>query len=178
MYYSYIEIEYIATSFSPARTNLALKLLTPAQLQQKTWSTPTDDNAPAPHVVPLHKHVVPIINNDNKRDKFDNIANQTAYVNVIHDNDIYNSNLFCFAVFADKPTGTMYNDLTGSFPYMSLEGNICFLVVYHYEMNTILALPISGFSDETIFAAYKQQYELLESKGFKIRLNVMDNQAS
>jgi hypothetical protein len=28
MYYSYIEIEYIATSFSPARTNLALKLLT------------------------------------------------------------------------------------------------------------------------------------------------------
>jgi hypothetical protein len=28
MYYSYIEIEYVATSFSPARTNLALKLLT------------------------------------------------------------------------------------------------------------------------------------------------------
>ncbi len=28
MYYSYVEIEYIATSFSPARTDLALKLLT------------------------------------------------------------------------------------------------------------------------------------------------------
>jgi hypothetical protein len=27
MYYSYVEIEYIATSFSPARTDLALKLL-------------------------------------------------------------------------------------------------------------------------------------------------------
>ncbi len=27
MYYSYIEIEYIATSFSPARMDLALKLL-------------------------------------------------------------------------------------------------------------------------------------------------------
>jgi hypothetical protein len=27
MYYSYVEIEYVATSFSPARTNLALKLL-------------------------------------------------------------------------------------------------------------------------------------------------------
>ncbi len=27
MYYSYLEIEYIATSFSPARTDLALKLL-------------------------------------------------------------------------------------------------------------------------------------------------------
>ncbi len=28
MYYSYVEIEYIATSFSPARTDLALKLST------------------------------------------------------------------------------------------------------------------------------------------------------
>ncbi len=27
MYYSYVEIEYIATSFSPAETNLAVKLL-------------------------------------------------------------------------------------------------------------------------------------------------------
>jgi hypothetical protein len=27
MYYSYVEIEYLATSFSPARTDLALKLL-------------------------------------------------------------------------------------------------------------------------------------------------------
>jgi hypothetical protein len=27
-------------------------------------------------------------------------------------------------------------------------------------------------------AAYKQQFKLLESKGHKIRLNVMDNQAS
>jgi hypothetical protein len=28
MYYSYIEIEYVATSFSPTRTDLAVKLLT------------------------------------------------------------------------------------------------------------------------------------------------------
>jgi hypothetical protein len=28
MYYSYVEIEYVATSFSPIRTDLALKLLT------------------------------------------------------------------------------------------------------------------------------------------------------
>jgi hypothetical protein len=27
MYYSYVEIEYVATSFSPTRTDLALKLL-------------------------------------------------------------------------------------------------------------------------------------------------------
>jgi hypothetical protein len=34
MYYSYVEIEYVATSFSPARTDLALKLLTEDTLRQ------------------------------------------------------------------------------------------------------------------------------------------------
>jgi hypothetical protein len=32
MYYSYVEIEYVATSFSPARTDLAVKLLTPVTI--------------------------------------------------------------------------------------------------------------------------------------------------
>jgi hypothetical protein len=141
-------------------------------------NVPTDNNAPAPRVVRLHKHFVPIIGNDDERDKIDNVADQTANVNVIHDNNISNSNLLCFAAFADKRTRTMYINLTGLFPYLSLEGNVCFLIVYHYKTNAILALSISGFSNETIFATYKQQYELLESKGFKIRLNIMDSQAS
>jgi hypothetical protein len=32
MYYFYVEIKYVATSFSPARTDLALKLLNDAML--------------------------------------------------------------------------------------------------------------------------------------------------
>ncbi len=39
-------------------------------------------------------------------------------------------------------------------------------------------LPISGFNNNTIFAAYKTQFEFLESKGHKIRSNVMDNQCT
>ncbi len=61
---------------------------------------------------------------------------------------------------------------------MSLKGNVCFLEVYHYTSNAILALPISGFSDEKVFAAYTKQYGLLQSKGFDIKLNVMENQPS
>jgi hypothetical protein len=38
MYYSYVEIEYVATSFSPARTDLALKLLRAIYLVLKTAS--------------------------------------------------------------------------------------------------------------------------------------------
>jgi hypothetical protein len=73
--------------------------------------------------------------------------------NVIED-DMDNqtdANLFCFAAFADKHTGTLYNNLTRTFPFMSLEGNVCFLVVYHCKSNAILALPISGFSSNIIF---------------------------
>jgi hypothetical protein len=45
---------------------------------------------------------------------------------------------------------------------MSLEGNICFLIAYHYKTNAILALPIAGFSDKIILVAYQQQYNLLK----------------
>ncbi len=88
------------------------------------------------------------------------------------------SNIFCFSAFADKRSGIIYNDLTGSFPCMSLQGNICFLIVYHYESNAILTLPIPSLNNDTIFAAYKTQFESLESKGHKIKLNVMDNQCT
>ena len=97
---------------------------------------------------------------------------------IIEDDDSSVGNIFCFAAFADKRTGVLYNDLTGSFPYMSLEGNVCYLIVYHYESIAILGLPISGFDDNTVFAANKTQFEFLESKGFKIKLNVMDNQCT
>jgi hypothetical protein len=98
--------------------------------------------------------------------------------NIIEPNEDTSANVFCFAVFADKGTGILYSNLTGTFPFMSLEGNVCFLVVYHYKTNAILALPVKNFTDRCILAAYKQQFELLESKGHKIKLNIMDNQAS
>jgi hypothetical protein len=61
---------------------------------------------------------------------------------------------------------------------MFLEGNVCFLVVYHYKSDAILALPIINFANNIILATYQQQFELLESKGHKVKLNMMDNQAS
>ena len=87
-------------------------------------------------------------------------------------------NIFCFGAFADKHTGVVYSDLTGTFPYMSLTGNVCFLVVYHYESNAILGVPLKNMEDSTVFNAYRKQFDFLTSKGFTLKLNVMDNQAS
>ncbi len=88
------------------------------------------------------------------------------------------ANIFAFGAFADKNNGIVYHDLTGSFPFMSLDDSVCFFVLYHYKSNRILPASISGLDDISIFNAYKTQFEELVTKGFTPKLNVMDNQAT
>ncbi len=94
------------------------------------------------------------------------------------DDDESIASIFCFGAFADKNSGIVYHDLTGSFPFMSFDGSVCFFVLYHYESNAILATPIAGLDDVSIFNAYKKYFKELTTKGFKPKLNVMDNQAT
>jgi hypothetical protein len=75
--------------------------------------------------------------------------------NIANNQSFTEGNIFCFGVFAEKHTGAVYNDLTGYFPFMSLEGNICFLILYCYKLNTILGMPIAKMEDATIFATYR-----------------------
>jgi hypothetical protein len=98
-------------------------------------------------------------------------------VNYIPDNESI-VNVFCFGAFADKVSGVMYNDLTGNFPFMSIDGSVCFFVLYHYETNTILVKPIANVDNRSIFAAYKEIFETLEEKGYKPKMNMMDNQVT
>jgi hypothetical protein len=87
------------------------------------------------------------------------------------------ANVFCFGAFADRQLGVIYNDLRGNFPFVSFDGSMWFLVIYHYEANAIMAMPIAGLNDWSIFNAYKANFDELAQKGFKPKLNVMDNQA-
>ncbi len=52
-----------------------------------------------------------------------------------------------------KTSGIVYHNLTSLFPFISLDGSVCFFALYHYELNCILATPISGLDDKTIFEA-------------------------
>ncbi len=60
---------------------------------------------------------------------------------------------------------------------MLLDGNVCFFVMYHYETSPILATPIPCLDLSSILAAYKKNFENLKEKGYKPKLNFMDNQA-
>ena len=61
----------------------------------------------------------------------------------------------------------VYNNLTGAFPFISLDGSVCFFVMYRYKANTILGTPVAGLDNKSIFLAYKMQFDNLPSKGFK-----------
>ena len=99
--------------------------------------------------------------------------------NVIdHDKTGSIANVFCFGAFADKGDGVVYNDLTGLFPFMSLDGSVCFFVMYHFKTNAILATPVPGLDDKSIFKAYKMQFDNLIPKGYKPKINIMDNKAT
>ena len=42
------------------------------------------------------------------------------------DEDKSIANVFCFEAFVDKNSGIIYHDLMGSFPFMLLDGSVCF----------------------------------------------------
>ena len=68
--------------------------------------------------------------------------------------------------------------MAGNFPFVLIYGSVCYFVMYHYESNAILATPIDGMTDIIIFNAYKKNFDMLEKKGFKVKVNIMDNQAT
>ena len=128
------------------------------------------DNAPPVYHVPV---ILPFDNAPPVYQHFPSGPNIIA-----DDNDQSITKIFCFGAFADKQSGIVYHDLMGSFPFMSFDGSVCFFVLYHYESNAILAKPIAGLDDVSIFNAYKQYFDELKGKGFKPKLNIMDNQAT
>jgi hypothetical protein len=93
------------------------------------------------------------------------------------DNDNSMANIFAFSAFADKHSGIVYHDLTGLFLFVLLDGSMCFFVLYYYESNGIIADPITGLDNKTIFEAYNKQFDNFTKQGFLVKLNIMDNQA-
>jgi hypothetical protein len=44
--------------------------------------------------------------------------------------------------------------------------------------NDILTTPIANMDDKSIFEAFETKFNMLEEKGYKPKVNVMDNQAT
>jgi hypothetical protein len=141
--------------------------------QQNIHSDCQDGRPEAAQVNAYESEIV----NDESSNEYE--PQEREYPNIIPEvEDKSIANVFCFGAFADKMTGVVYNDCTGNFPFMSLDGNVCFLVMYHYEMNAIFAVPIPGLDSKSILDAYKKIFKYLVSKGYKPKVDVIDNQAT
>jgi hypothetical protein len=85
---------------------------------------------------------------------------------------------FVLVPFLTKTPVSSTTTAQGKFPFMLLDGNVCFFVMYHYKTNAIFATHIPGLDSENILNAYKKNFEYLISKGYLPKINVMDNQAT
>jgi hypothetical protein len=74
--------------------------------------------------------------------------------------------------------GQLFTDLTGNFPVRSRKGNSYVMVCYIYDCNYIEVIPMkSRFALEWV-TAYDSIHQELTIKGFKPKLQTLDNEAS
>jgi len=77
-----------------------------------------------------------------------------------------------------EPTGQTYMDLTGKFVVASSNGNNYILIIYDYDSNAILAIPLKNRKAESILHVYKMGHAQLCATGLKPKLQHLDNEAS
>ncbi len=86
--------------------------------------------------------------------------------------------VFCFAALANTNTGTMYTDLTGSFPVRLFKNMQYIFVAYVYDFNAIIVRAMPTCTNAAMITAFKEVIKVLRTRGYHPALNVMDNKCS
>jgi hypothetical protein len=81
-----------------------------------------------------------------------------------------------YAVLVDQ--GQLYTDLTGKFPVRSSKGNSYVMVCYVYDCNYVEFIPMKSLSASEWVKAYDTIHQEITVKGFKPKLQTLDNEAS
>jgi hypothetical protein len=81
-----------------------------------------------------------------------------------------------YAILVDQ--GKLYTDLTGNFPVRSSKGNSYIMVCYVYDCNYVKVVPMKSRSASEWVNAYDHIHQELTAKGFKPKLQTLDNEAS
>jgi hypothetical protein len=92
------------------------------------------------------------------------------------DTDLGTKTHLVYAVLVDQ--GQLYTDLTGKFPVRSIKGNSYVMVCYIYDCNYVKVFPIKSRSASEWVKAYDHIHQELTAKGFKPKLQTLDNEAS
>jgi hypothetical protein len=92
------------------------------------------------------------------------------------DTDLGTKTHLVYAVLVDQ--GQLYTDLTGKFPVRSSKGNSYVMVCYVYDCNYVKVIPMKSRSASEWVKAYDTIHKELTVKGFKPKLQTLDNEAS
>jgi hypothetical protein len=92
------------------------------------------------------------------------------------DTDLGSKTHLVYAVVVDQ--GQLYTDLTGKFPVITSKGNSYVMVFYVYDCNYAKGIPMKSRSASEWVKAYDTIHQEPTVKGFKTRLQTLDNEAS
>jgi hypothetical protein len=92
------------------------------------------------------------------------------------DTDLGTINHLVYAVLVDQ--SQLYTDLTGKFPVRSSKGNSYVMVCYIYDCNYVKVIPMKSRSTSEWVKTYDSVHQELTVKGFKPKLQTLDNEAS
>jgi hypothetical protein len=92
------------------------------------------------------------------------------------DTDLGTKTHLVYAVVVDQ--AKLYTDLTGKFPVRSSKRNSYVMLCYIYDCNYIKFVPMKSRSTSEWFKAYDSIHKELTVKGFKPKLQTLDNEAS
>jgi hypothetical protein len=81
-----------------------------------------------------------------------------------------------YAVLIDQ--GQLYTDLTGKFLVRSSKGNSYVMVCYVFDCNYVKVVPMKSRSASEWVKAYDHIHQELTDKGFKPKLQTLDNEVS
>jgi hypothetical protein len=73
--------------------------------------------------------------------------------------------------------GQLYTDLMGRFPVRSSKGNWYGIVCYSYDCNYVKSVPMKFISASEWLKVYDGIHQELTSKGFKPKLQTLDNES-
>jgi hypothetical protein len=92
------------------------------------------------------------------------------------DTDLGTKTHLVYAVLVDQ--GQLYTDLTGKFSVLSRKGNSYVMVCYIYDCNCVKVIPMKSRSASEWVKVYDSFHQELKVKGFKPKLQTLDNEAS
>jgi hypothetical protein len=92
------------------------------------------------------------------------------------DTDLGTKTHLVYAVIVDQ--GQLYTDLTGKLPVRSSKGNSYVMICYIYDCNYIKVIPMKSRSASEWVKAYDSIHQELTVRGFKPKLQTLDNEAS